>query len=146
MIMNTRTIMQPHLVNASSMADVLDTIQNVIMVTEGIRNHAKIAVSAYMRSGAELTPEQAQCVRDLSRAVDTIVRTLHRTRVPTSSLTDMIKVELAKIMRAVTDLNQVLDEKRSQTIKVLVLRIRDEVQALERVSMRDTPEERYRHV
>lgn len=146
MIMNTRTIMQPHLVNASSMADVLDTVQNVIMVTEGIRNHAKIAVSAYMRSGAELTPEQAQCVRDLSRAVDTIVRTLHRTRVPTSSLTDMIKVELAKIMRAVTDLNQVLDEKRSQTIKVLVLRIRDEVQALERVSMRDTPEERYRHV
>ena len=138
--------MQPHLVNASSMADVLDTIQNVIRVTEGIRNHAKIAVSAYMRSGAELTPEQAQCVRDLSRAVDTIVRTLHRTRVPTSSLTDMIKVELAKIMRAVTDLNQVLDEKRSQTIKVLVLRIRDEVQALERVSMRDTPEERYRHV
>ena len=58
----------------------------------------------------------------------------------------MIKVELAKIMRAVTDLNQVLDEKRSQTIKVLVLRIRDEVQALERVSMCDTPEERYRHV
>lgn len=73
MIMNARTIMQPHLVNASSMADVLDTIQNVIMVTEGIRNHAKIAVSAYMRSGAELTPEQAQCVRDLSRAVDTSV-------------------------------------------------------------------------
>jgi len=71
---------------------------------------------------------------------------LHRTRVPTSSLTALVKVELAKIMRATTTLVPVFGEQRSQTVKVLVLRIRDDMQGLDRKSLQDTPNERYSHV
>jgi hypothetical protein len=66
--------------------------------------------------------------------------------VPTTSLTALVKVELAKIMRATTTLVPVLGEKRSQTVKVLVLRIRDDMQGLDRKSLQDTPNERYSHV
>jgi hypothetical protein len=146
MIINTRTLMQPHLTGASATADVLETIQNVIMVAEGIRTHAKLAVGEYLRSGADLDQDQTYCVKELNQAVQTITQTLHRTRVPTTSLTALVKVELAKIMRATTTLVPVLGEKRSQTVKVLVLRIRDDMQGLDRKSLQDTPNERYSHV
>jgi hypothetical protein len=146
MIINTRTLMQPHLARASAMADVLETIQNIIVTAEGIRTHARLGLGDYMKTRGALGDDEVRWVKRLSASIETIVRTMHHTRVPTTSLLELVTSQLTEITRSVAELGDVLDEKRVKTMKMLVLRIRDDVQTLEHSSLRDTPEQKYSHV